>query len=132
MEQPGWRKARLRSPWKASLLVLSTTALSILILLGIVNSFLTRQRDPVGCGMVWMRPIYAKYEGFDSEWTRFASKYGLYLYREGGINEDFQVSRGTLAIDFAEDITGQRDTCIIHYWKRWQLQAGKVNRSRSS
>ena len=119
MEQSEWRKVRLRSPWRSSLLVLSTTALSILILLSIVNSFLTRQRDPVGCGMVWMRPIYAKYEGLDSEWTRFASKYGLYLYREGGINEDFQVSRSALATDIAEDTLGQRDTCTIHHWKCW-------------
>jgi hypothetical protein len=34
-----------------------------------------------------MRPTYIKLVEFDSEHTRFASKYSLYLYRERGIDE---------------------------------------------
>ena len=40
-----------------------------------------------------MRPAFAKYSDFDTEHTRFASKYSLYLYREGGIDEDTMVSK---------------------------------------
>lgn len=39
-----------------------------------------------------MRPAFAKFSDFDTEHTRFASKYSLYLYREGGIDEDTMVS----------------------------------------
>lgn len=91
MEQSEWRRRRLRGPWRSSLLVIFTTALSIFLLFSVINSFMTRHRDPVGCEQPWMRPIYGKYKGFDTEHTRFASKYGLYLYREGGMNEDFTV-----------------------------------------
>jgi hypothetical protein len=34
-----------------------------------------------------MRPTYIKLVEFDSEHTRFASKYSLHLYRERGIDE---------------------------------------------
>ena len=39
-----------------------------------------------------MRPAYAKFSDFDTEHTRFASKYSLYLYREGGVDEDTRAS----------------------------------------
>lgn len=41
--------------------------------------------------MSFMAPMYAKLSGFDTEHTRFASKYSLYLYREGGVDEDTMV-----------------------------------------
>lgn len=41
--------------------------------------------------MSYMRPAFAKFPDFDTEHTRFASKYSLYLYREGGIDEDTRV-----------------------------------------
>lgn len=41
--------------------------------------------------MCWSRPIYIKFSDFDTEHTRFASKYNLYLYREGGFDEDPKV-----------------------------------------
>ncbi|KAI9816181.1 MAG: GPI inositol deacylase [Pycnora praestabilis] len=85
------RRARTRSPWSCSLLTLVTTALSTIILLGAVHSFVTRQLDPKGCMMSMMRPAFAKLAGFDTEHTRFASKYSVYLYREGGIEEDTMV-----------------------------------------
>ena len=41
--------------------------------------------------MSYMRPSYARLNDFDTEHTRFASKYSLYLYREQGIDDDAKV-----------------------------------------
>ena len=90
-EPRGWRRSGVRSPWVCSLLTIGVTALSALVLLFIVRAFLTRQLDPKGCDMCWSRPIYIKFSDFDTEHTRFASKYNLYLYREGGFDEDPKV-----------------------------------------
>ena len=92
MDFTEWRRPRLRSPWKCSLLTLITTVVSIALLFSIVNSFFSRQLDTKGCKNCLMRPIFGKFEGFDTEHTRFASKYSLHLYREGGVNEDMTVS----------------------------------------
>ena len=92
-EPPMPRRSRTRSPWSCSLLTLATTVLSFVLLLSITHSFATRQLDPKGCRMSMMRPAFAKFSDFDTEHTRFASKYSLYLYREGGIDEDTMVSK---------------------------------------
>lgn len=39
-----------------------------------------------------MRPAFAKLEDFDTEHTRFASKYSVYLYREVMVDEDTRVT----------------------------------------
>ncbi|KAF2719316.1 PGAP1-domain-containing protein [Polychaeton citri CBS 116435] len=83
--------SRLRSPWACSLLTLLTSACSIVFLATIVNSFLTLQKDPKGCAMSFMMPSFSRYSDFDTEHTRFASKYSLYLYREGGVDLDTRV-----------------------------------------
>ena len=85
------RRARLRSPWASSLLVVVTTALALLALFSITHSFTTKQLDCNGCRMSYMRPSFAKLSDFDTEHTRFASKYSVYLYREGMIDEDTKV-----------------------------------------
>ena len=90
-EPRSWRTSRGRSPWTCSLLSISVTAFSTLVLLFIVHAFMTRQLDPKGCDMCWSRPIYIKFSDFDTEHTRFASKYSLYMYREGGFDEDSKV-----------------------------------------
>ena len=90
-EPRSWRRSRARSPWACSLLTISVTTLSAIALLFIVHAFLTRQLDPKGCDMCWSRPIYMNFSDFDTEHTRFASKYNLYLYREGGFDEDRKV-----------------------------------------
>jgi len=41
--------------------------------------------------MSYMRPSFVKFNDFDTEYTRLATKYSLYLYREGGIDEDPKV-----------------------------------------
>ena len=86
-----WRRSRVRSPWSNSLLTLGVAALALVILLSIVHAFLTRQLDPKGCDMCWSRPIYNKFVDFDTEHTRFATKYSLHLLREGGFDEDPKV-----------------------------------------
>jgi pimeloyl-ACP methyl ester carboxylesterase len=83
--------ARLRSPWRCSLLTLATSFGAILMLLTVVHSFLNRQQDPKGCAMSYMRPRFDRFPDFDTEHTRFASKYSLYLYREGGVDDDTKV-----------------------------------------
>jgi GPI inositol-deacylase len=85
------RRSRFRNPWATSLLTLVTTTLAVLSIFLISHSFLTRQLDPKGCRMSYMRPAFAKLEDFDTEHTRFASKYSVYLYREQMVDEDTKV-----------------------------------------
>lgn len=85
------RRARLRSPWSCSMLTFLTTISAGILAIIIAQSFMTRQVDPKGAAMSYMRPAFAKFPDFDTEHTRFASKYSLYLYREGGIDEDTRV-----------------------------------------
>ena len=85
------RRSRLRSPWSCSVLTLVTTSLATLCLVVIIHSFLSRQLDTKGCRMSYMRPSFAKLSDFDTEHTRFASKYSVYLYREGMVDEDTKV-----------------------------------------
>lgn len=89
-EHRQWR-LRLRNPWAWSMYTLLTTIAGLVALGLMVQSFLTKQLDVKGCEMSYMRPIYSKFDDFDTEHTRFASKYSLYLYREGGIDEDMTV-----------------------------------------
>ena len=91
VEARGWRRSRARSPWSSSLLTMTISALAGILLFSIVHTFLTRQLDPKGCDMCWSRPIYVKFSDFDTEHTRFASKYHLHLLREGGFDEDPKV-----------------------------------------
>jgi len=87
------RRQRLRSPWAPSPYMLLTTLAAFVTMFFMAHSFLTRQLDVKGCGMSYMRPNYARYHDFDTEHTRFASKYSLYLYREGGVDEDARACR---------------------------------------
>jgi glycosylphosphatidylinositol deacylase len=85
-----WRQ-RLRNPWACSPYTLVTTLAAFAVMFLMARSFLTRQLDVKGCGMSYMRPMYSRYSDFDTEHTRFASKYSLHLYREGGLDEDTRV-----------------------------------------
>jgi glycosylphosphatidylinositol deacylase len=85
------RRSRLRSPWSCSLLTFVTTAFALVALGSIIHSFSHRQLDSKGCRMSYMRPSFAKLSDFDTEHTRFASKYSVYLYREGMVDEDTKV-----------------------------------------
>lgn len=85
------KRPRIRSPWAITFLTLLTATLGIGFLALVLNSSFTRHIDPKGCRMSYMRPGYAKFDDFDTEHTRFASKYSLYLYRELGIENDAKV-----------------------------------------
>ncbi|KAK7523445.1 GPI inositol-deacylase-like protein [Phyllosticta citriasiana] len=87
----GRRRSRWRNPWNLSLLTLGTMVLAAVLLFAIVQSFFTRQLDAKGCAMSQMWAAYVKFDDFDTEHTRFASKYSLYMYREGLIDEDARV-----------------------------------------
>lgn len=94
------RRPRLRSAWSCSLLTLLTTLVSIIGLATVLHGFLHRQRDTKGCRMSYMRPSFAKLSDFDTEHTRFASKYSTYLYREGMVDEDTKVCKPALLSKF--------------------------------
>ncbi|KAK1755979.1 GPI inositol-deacylase [Echria macrotheca] len=85
------RRLRLRSPWAITLPTLIVSLLGIGVLIAVLHSSVTRQLDPKGCRMSYMRPSYARLDDFDTEHTRFASKYSLYLYREQGIDHGTKV-----------------------------------------
>lgn len=85
------RRLSMRGPWFCSPLTLLTTAMAAICLFVIVSSFITRQKDIKGCRMSYMRPSFVQLSDFDTEHTRFASKYSLYLYREGGVDLDTKV-----------------------------------------
>ncbi|KLU85998.1 GPI inositol-deacylase [Magnaporthiopsis poae ATCC 64411] len=84
----GGSRPRSRSPWAISTLALLVSLLGLSCLGLIIHSLNTRQLDPKGCRMSYMRPLYARLDEFDTEHTRFASKYSLYLYREQYIDDD--------------------------------------------
>ncbi|KAI1957511.1 GPI inositol deacylase [Ophidiomyces ophidiicola] len=87
LESQKLRRTRTRNPWACSRLTFVVTVSAILVLFMIVYSYRTLQVDPQGCRTPSMRPTYIKLVGFDSEHTRFGSKYGLYLYREQMVDE---------------------------------------------
>ncbi len=94
---PAWklrsRQFQPKSPWVISLWTLFTTMAGIALLISIVYSSANLQCDPKGCRMSWMSPSFVHFSDFDTEHTRFASKYSLYLYREQGIDNRPKVCR---------------------------------------
>lgn len=106
-EPRNWRLSRAKSPWSCSLLTISITLSALVLLLAIVHAFLTRQLDSKGCDMCWSRPIYFKFSDFDTEHTRFASKYHLYLHREGGFDEDPKVRDHTISMSTITRLTSE-------------------------
>lgn len=89
-----FRQSRWRSPWSCSIGTLFVTFLGMISLLWIVRSFTTRQVGTDGCDVPMMSPTFIKMVGFDTEHTRFASKYKLYLYREEGVDAYSQENIG--------------------------------------
>lgn len=85
------QRLRLRNPWSSSIYTVATAVLGFAALYLMINSFLTMQLDTKGCEMAYMRPTYSKFDNFDTEHTRLAGKYSLYLYREWGVDEEFTV-----------------------------------------
>ncbi|KAL4941914.1 hypothetical protein BDV06DRAFT_193395 [Aspergillus oleicola] len=80
------RFSRLRSPWPCSILTAFTTIIACVFLFSIFRSFSALQTGSNGCGVPVMSPTFLRMVGFDTEHTRFASKYNLFLYREEGVD----------------------------------------------
>jgi hypothetical protein len=80
------RQSRLRSPWSCSILTAFTTCVAVAFLISIVHSFTDRQVGGDGCGVPMMSPTFIRMLEFDTEHTRFASKYNLFVYREEGVD----------------------------------------------
>lgn len=85
------RRPRSRSPWAIGLLTLLVSIVGLGFLATILNSTATRCLDAKGCIMSYMRPSYVQLSDFDTEHTRFGSKYSLYLYRELEVDEEVKV-----------------------------------------
>lgn len=94
VESQRMRRSRSRNPWICSSLTFLISAIGFLTLSAIIYSYRSLQLDPQGCRTPSMRPTYIKLVGFDTEHTRFASKYGLYLYRERGVDDYSQEDVG--------------------------------------
>jgi len=96
-----FRRPRLRSAWLCPLSTLGVTFLSALVLWTTIQSFRERQCDIKGCRMPQMSPVYIREKDFDTEHTRFASKYNLYLYREHNVDIEYPVCSSFLPFFFA-------------------------------
>lgn len=90
-DSKGLRRLRSRSPWALGLLTLLISMTGLAFLATILNSSTTRCLDAKGCIMSYMRPAYVKLSDFDTEHTRFGSKYSLYFYRELEVDEEVKV-----------------------------------------
>jgi len=80
------RQSRLRSPWSISIPTAFTTFAAVAFLFSIMRSFVSRQVGGDGCGVPMMSPTFIRMLEFDTEHTRFASKYNLFVYREEGVD----------------------------------------------
>ncbi|KAK4868259.1 hypothetical protein LT330_007457 [Penicillium expansum] len=80
------RQSRQRSPWSCSILTAFTTCVAVAFVISIVSSFTGRQHGGDGCGVPMMSPTFIRMLEFDTEHTRFASKYNLFVYREEGVD----------------------------------------------
>ncbi|KAJ2448948.1 GPI inositol deacylase [Coemansia sp. RSA 2424] len=64
--------------------VLCLLLVSAIVGLITAQSYFEGQPDIPGCAMSYSRPRFVEQTQFDNNWTRFSTKYKLYLYREGG------------------------------------------------
>ncbi|KAG6109834.1 hypothetical protein E4U13_005654 [Claviceps humidiphila] len=80
-----------RHSGSCSILVLFISGIGMLLLVLILRSLLGDPVEAKGCRMSYMRPSYVHYSEFDTEHTRFASKYKLFLYREQGIDDEHKL-----------------------------------------
>jgi hypothetical protein len=77
-----------RDPWSFSLITVASLVAAAGLILCIWQSFTTTQLDPKGAAMSYMASGFVRFPDFDTEHTRFATKYSLHLYKELGIDDD--------------------------------------------
>ncbi|KAF2435964.1 PGAP1-domain-containing protein [Tothia fuscella] len=115
------RRARMLNPWTCSWLLLGALTTAALLGLCIFQSFTTRQLDPKGAAMSYMASAFVKYPDFDTEHTRFATKYSLHLYREVGIDDGDSRVKGVPALFIPGNAGSYRQVRSLaaeaaHYW----------------
>ena len=127
--KPNLRDGRVRiRPRGCALISIILACLSVAFLGLVAHSFLNLQRDPKGCRMSFMYPSYAKLSDFDTEHTRFATKYSLYLYRE----QKMDLSEEVLLSPFSTLIVAYWCPSFIHSRKCGQLSSSASDSRRSS
>ncbi|PIA19266.1 PGAP1-domain-containing protein [Coemansia reversa NRRL 1564] len=72
----------LRAFWATIILIMVSAVLGLLA----AHSYFHGQTDAPNCAMSYSRPQYIEQTEFGRSWTRYSTKYTLFLYREGGIN----------------------------------------------
>jgi len=84
--------------------------------------------SPQGCRMSWMSPSYILHDQFNSNWTRHARRYSLWLYREAGWESPDEVCRLHKNFGFLNlsCFIAQRNSCAVHSWKRWVIPSGSL------
>lgn len=118
-------RSRLLVPCSTSILVVISALAGIAMLGAIMSSSWSLQLDVKGCRMSYMRPSYIHMKEFDTEHTRFASKYSLHLYREQGIDDGRRVSpihhfRPTIWTNLVDStMAASRRACLVHSRQRW-------------
>lgn len=112
VESQRLRRPRSRTAWGCPVSTIIVTILGLLLVFGIVQSYLTLQIDPQGCKTPSMLPTYIKLGGFDTEHTRFASKYNLYLYRERGVDDYSEEDIGVCFVNRPFPCTAKPMDCI--------------------
>lgn len=127
------RLYRIRTASKMLLTALILFSLASIYIM--LDSFQHHQRDVSGCQTSYMRPEYIKQTNFDSEMTRFAGKYGLYLYREKGVDFSDQVStqakeKGAVLYSHFFALPANGCASPVHPRARWQLQTSQILGSR--
>lgn len=108
---PGFAEPKMsRRTSSISILVLLTAGIGIMLLAAILKSLVSYQIEPKGCRMSYMRPSYIHFSDFDTEHTRFATKYSLYLYREQGVDDEGKVRDKPTVCDFLVQLSKQPAT----------------------
>lgn len=109
-----------RDPWSFSLLTVASRVAAAGLMLCIWQSFTTTQLDPKGAAMSFMASAFVRFPDFDTEHTRFATKYSLHLYREMGIDDDDSRVGSCVCSRLRTLLThevGKRRTSLVHSWK---------------
>ncbi|KAF8952404.1 GPI inositol deacylase [Entomortierella lignicola] len=75
-------KACQSSSFGCSFSMATLLFISLALLGCILHSNLYHQMDPNTCQYTYMQPRYFRLLGFDRDWTAFAGKYGLLLFRD--------------------------------------------------
>ncbi|TQV96628.1 hypothetical protein V2A60_002986 [Cordyceps javanica] len=124
--------ARRFGTWYISLFALVTATLGLLLLGAIVHSLVNRQQDAKGCRMSYMRPSYIHFREFDTEHTRFATKYSLHLYREQGLDDEVKL-RGVPVLFIPGNAGSYKQVRPIaaeaasHFYERLQHDGSSLN-----